>query len=105
MIFQGYRNVNFRIKFSFRHNKFGFALLVELSTTYDRTGYTLAIDFGDVFSFNMQTWNLKFWNFYNHNNIVVLHSKPMIQDQEDKGSKIIIVEGLSQQQYRKFNIF
>ena len=85
-----------------RHGKFGFALLVELSTSYDRTGYTLAIDFADVFSYNIQTWNLRFWNFYNQNNLIVLHSKPMMQDQEDKSSKIIIVEGLSQQKYREY---
>lgn len=84
-----------------RHGKFGFALLVELSTSYDRTGYTLAIDFADVFSYNIQTWNLRFWNFYNQNNLIVLHSKPMMEDQEDKSSKIIIVEGLNQQKYRK----
>ena len=44
---------------------------------------------------------IKFWNFYNKNNLVVLHNKPNTVDLQDKVSKILIVEGMSSQMYRK----
>jgi len=63
------------------------------------------MDFKGTNSFNMQTWNLEYWNFYKGNTFVVLHSKRSTMDLEDRFSKLIVVEGLSIRKYRKYKLF
>lgn len=60
------------------------------------------MDFRGHDTFNIQTWNLKFWNFYNGNKLVVLHNKYIFEDLEDRFSKLVVVEGLDSPTYRKF---
>ncbi|CAG5113331.1 Oidioi.mRNA.OKI2018_I69.chr2.g7442.t1.cds [Oikopleura dioica] len=57
------------------------------------------MDFQGSNSFNIQTWNLEYWNFYRGNTFVVLHSKRSPEDLEDRFSKLIVVEGLNLQKY------
>ena len=82
-----------------RHSKFGFALKIDVPSIYK--SYTISLDFRGHNSFNIQTWNLKFWNFYNSNKLVVLHNKGFSDDLEDRFSKLVVVEGLDSQTYRK----
>ena len=93
-----------------RHSKFGFALKIDVPSTFN--SYTIALDFRGHNSYNIQTWNMKFWNFYDENKLVVLHNKDLQNDLEDKFSKLILVEGLVTKTYREccqqylfFNIF
>ena len=82
-----------------RHDKFGFA--VEIKVPANLVNFSISMDFQGSNSFNMQTWNLEYWNFYRGNSFVVLHSKQNPVDLEDRFSKLVIVEGLSVQKYRK----
>ncbi len=86
-----------------RHDKFGFA--VEINVPASIADFSISMDFKGTNSFNMQTWNLEYWNFYKGNTFVVLHSKRSTMDLEDRFSKLIVVEGLSIRKYRKYKLF
>ena len=86
-----------------RHDKFGFA--VEINVPASIVDFSISMDFKGTNSFNMQTWNLEYWNFYKGNTFVVLHSKRSTMDLEDRFSKLIVVEGLSIRKYRKYKLF
>jgi hypothetical protein len=86
-----------------RHDKFGFA--VEINVPASIADFSISMDFKGSNSFNMQTWNLEYWNFYKGNTLVVLHSKRSTMDLEDRFSKLIVVEGMSIRKYRKLTHF
>ncbi|CBY37236.1 unnamed protein product [Oikopleura dioica] len=48
---------------------------------------------------NIQTWNLKFWGFYNDNRDVLFHTKHWPTDRLDRRSVIVTVENLNTADY------
>ena len=60
---------------------YGFSALVTLpSTAFDKSGGSILLRFANGNrQGNIQTWNFKYFGFYNNNNDILLHTKECVQ--------------------------
>jgi hypothetical protein len=80
---------------------YGFSALVTLpSNAYDPNGASLLMRFphGNRQG-NIQTWNMKFYGFYNNNNDILFHTKWFNTDRAGQSSVLITVENINTPDY------
>jgi len=80
---------------------YGFSALVTLpSTAFDESGGSILLRFANGNrQGNIQTWNFKYFGFYNNNNDILLHTKYWSTDRAGASSHLITVENINTPDY------
>lgn len=80
---------------------YGFSALVTLpSTAFDESGGSILLRFANGNrQGNIQTWNFKYFGFYNNNNDILLHTKYWSTDRAGATSHLITVENINTPDY------
>lgn len=83
-----------------QETKYGFTARIRLSNHAIQKGGSVLLRFPtDNRQGSIQTYNLKFFGFYNNNNDVLLHTKWWNTDRDDKNTVVVTVDNISSVDY------